>query len=67
MATTEIFNDNFEKGLRKFKKQVQKEGLIQEMRDRQYFMKKSEKKKRAMAAAKSRWARQVRESRPPKT
>ena len=59
-----IYNDNFEKAMRKFKKKVMNEGIIQEIRDRQHFMKPSEKRNRAKAAAKMRWRKKQRESNP---
>jgi len=66
VAKIEIIPGRFEQGLRKFKKKVQNEGLLQEMRDRQYFVKGSEKRKKAKAQAKSRWLRKLKESKPEK-
>jgi len=64
VARVENNNGNFEKCLRKFKKIVQAEGLVQEMRDRECFIKKSEKKKKAKAAARNRWNKKLAESKP---
>ncbi len=41
MVTVQVENDNLEKALRKFKKEVEKEGIIEEYRKRQYFVKPS--------------------------
>jgi len=64
MASVKIYNDQFEKGLRKFKKQCMAEGILQEIRERQFFEKPSQKRKRDKAAAKMRWQRKQRESNP---
>jgi len=62
-----VYNDNFEKALRKFKKQVLNEGILQEVRERQYFEKPCQKRNRKKAAAKMRWKKKLRESNPIKT
>lgn len=41
MVTVQVENDNLEKAIRKFKKEVEKEGIIEEYRKRQYFVKPS--------------------------
>ena len=64
MARVIIFDNQFEKGLRKFKKKVLAEGLIQEIRERQHYIKPSEKRNRAKAAAKMRWRKKQKESNP---
>lgn len=50
----EVYNGNFEKAMRQFKKKVQNAGIIQEVRDRQYYETPSEKRQRTMNAAKRR-------------
>tara|TARA_R100000084_G_C4618245_1_gene131755 strand:- start:197 stop:337 length:141 start_codon:yes stop_codon:yes gene_type:complete len=42
--TVEVRGGNLEKAMRVLKKKVQKAGIVKEARDRQYFMKPSEKK-----------------------
>ena len=64
MARVTVFG-NFEKAMRRFKKKVMNEGIIQEIRDRQYYEKPSAKRAKAKAAAKCRWAKKKRESRTP--
>ena len=43
----EVRNGNLEKAMRVLKKKVQKEGLLKELKDRQYYQKPSEKKREA--------------------
>tara|TARA_B100002019_G_scaffold107732_1_gene92569 strand:+ start:8028 stop:8294 length:267 start_codon:yes stop_codon:yes gene_type:complete len=53
--TVEVRNGDFNFALRKFKKKVQEAGIIQELRERQHFVKPSEKRKKAKAAGRARW------------
>jgi small subunit ribosomal protein S21 len=41
--------------LRRFKKKVADDGILQEYKERQYFEKPSEKRKKAKAAGRARW------------
>ena len=45
MTTIIVRNNNVEKTIRSLKRKVQKNGLIKELRDRQYYQKPSEKKR----------------------
>ena len=54
----EVRNGNIEQALRKLKRKVNNEGIIQEVRERQAFVPNFEIKKRRMAAAKSRLRKQ---------
>ncbi len=45
--TIEVRNNNVEKALRVMKKKMKKEGLFQELKDRQYYQKPSFKKREA--------------------
>ena len=47
MILIEVRNGNLEKAMRVLKKKVQKEGLLQELKDRQYYTKPSEKRREA--------------------
>ena len=47
MVEVQVRNGNLEKAMRVLKKKVQKEGLLKEIKDRQYYMKPSEKKREA--------------------
>jgi ribosomal protein S21 len=48
----DVYNDNFDKAFRQFRKKVQKAGLLQEVRDRRYYTKPNEVKRLARKAAK---------------
>ena len=60
--TVEVRNGDVTKALRIFKKKVAEAGIIQEVRDRQEFIKPSTKRARAKAAGIARWRKKVRES-----
>ena len=45
--TIEVRNNNVEKALRVMKKKMKKEGLFQELKDRQYYLKPSFKRREA--------------------
>lgn len=47
----DVYNGNFDKALRTFRKKIQKSGLIQEVRDRRYFVKSSDARRLAQKAA----------------
>lgn len=49
--SVEVFNGNFEKAFRQWRKKVQKSGVIQEVRDRQCYIKPNEKRRLAKKAA----------------
>jgi len=51
----EVRNGDFNGALRRFKKKVQEAGIIQEIRDRQAYVKPSEARKKAKAAGRARW------------
>jgi small subunit ribosomal protein S21 len=53
----EVRNGDVNAALRKFKKKVQESGVLQEYRERQEYVKPSEKRKMAKAAAKRRHKR----------
>lgn len=58
--TVEVRNGDFNGALRRFKKKVQESGILQELRDREYYTKPTEKRKKAKAAARARWLKQQR-------
>ncbi len=59
----DVYNDNFDKAFRQFRKKVQKAGLMQEVRDRRYYIKPNEVKRLAGKAAK-RTAQQANKTQP---
>lgn len=54
-----VQNGNVDAALRKFKKKVQEEGIIQEVRSRQEYVKPSEKRRKAKAASKARMMKKL--------
>jgi small subunit ribosomal protein S21 len=64
---TVIVNDgNVEKALRKFKKKIQDQNLLQEVRDREQFVKPTARRKLAKSQAKRRWQKYLRDQSLPK-
>ena len=57
--TVEVRNNDVNKALRKLKKKLQAEGTLQEYRDRQYYVKPSEKRRLAKKAGKKRWLKKL--------
>jgi small subunit ribosomal protein S21 len=49
----------FEKTLRRFKRKIQDSGILDEVRAKEFYEKPTTKRKRAKAAAKSRWKKQL--------
>ena len=58
--TVEVRNGDFNGAIRKFRKKVQEAGIIQEIRERQHYVKPSEQRKRAKAAGRARWLKKLR-------
>lgn len=56
----EVRNNDVTYALRKFKKKVQEDGILQEVRNREYYEKPSLIRKKAKAAARARWLKQKR-------
>ncbi len=57
--TVEVRNDDVGKALRLFKKKVQEDGRLQEVKERREYIKPSEKRARAKAAGRKRWLKTV--------
>lgn len=55
----EVRNGDVNGALRKFKKKVQESGILQELRAREFYEKPTTKRKRAKAAARSRWLKKL--------
>tara|TARA_Y100000385_G_scaffold93124_1_gene96192 strand:- start:322 stop:570 length:249 start_codon:yes stop_codon:yes gene_type:complete len=51
----EVRNNDINGALRKFKKKVQEDGILQELKERQHFEKPSLVRKKAKAAGRKRW------------
>ena len=61
-SRVEVRNNDVTRALRKFKKQMQEDGILQELRQREFFEKPSIKRKKAKAAARSRWLKKLSQS-----
>jgi len=57
-----VYGDDLNKALRIFKKKVLKAGLLNEVHERQFFTKKSEKLRLAKSAGRQRWLRKFAET-----
>jgi small subunit ribosomal protein S21 len=55
----EVKNNDINWALRKFKKKVQDDGILQEVKEREAFEKPSIRRKKAKAAARSRWLKKL--------
>lgn len=51
--------DNVERALRKLKKKMMTLGTLQDVRDKEFYVKPTEKRKLKKAAAKKRWQKQL--------
>lgn len=58
----EVRNGDFNGALRRFKKKVQEAGILQELREREHYIKPSEQRKRAKAAGRARWLKKLRQA-----
>ena len=54
-----VINNDVSRALRKLKKKINNDGLLQELRERQYYEKPSAKRKKAKAAARKRWLKKA--------
>lgn len=52
-----VHENDIEKALKIFKRQIQRQGLLKELKQRSFYEKPSEKKKRKLKAAKRRMAK----------
>lgn len=62
----EVRDGNVERALRKFKKKIQEQGLLIELRERETYEKPTTRRKRKKSAAKNRWNKQLRNQQLPK-
>ena len=58
-SRVDVRNNDIGRALRKFKKKVQDNGILQEVKNREYYEKPSVKRKRAKAAARARWLKKL--------
>ena len=57
--SVEVRNNDVAFALRKFKKKIQEDGILQELRQREFYEKPSLKRKKAKAAGRSRWLKKL--------
>ena len=61
-----VRDDNVERALRKFKKKIQEQGLLEELRGRETYEKPTTRRKRKKGAASARWRKKLRDQQLPK-
>jgi small subunit ribosomal protein S21 len=61
-----VTDGNVERALRKFKKKIQEDGLLDELRARETYEKPTTERKRKKGAARARWRKQLRSQQLPK-
>jgi small subunit ribosomal protein S21 len=61
-----VKDGNVERALRKFKKKIQEQGLLIELKERETYEKPTTRRKRKKSAAKNRWQKQLRSQQLPK-
>lgn len=54
-----VQDGNYEKALRKFKKKINDSGLLNDLRDREFYEKPTTTRKRKKSAAKNRWQKEL--------
>lgn len=59
MPKVKVYNDNFDKAMRKFKKAVSTARTLEEAKERMYYEKPCAKRNRKKAAAKARQRKQL--------
>lgn len=57
--TVQVQNNNIEQAIRRLKKKVANDGIMYDLRERRYFVSKTEKRLKAEAASKSRHRRRI--------
>ena len=57
--TVLVKDGNVDKALRKFKKKIQEDGLLNNLRDREFYEKPTTERKRKKSSAKNRWNKQI--------
>ena len=55
-------NENINSALKRFKRKVEDSGVLDELRDREHYVKPTTARKKAKAAAKARWNKKLKEN-----
>ena len=61
-----VTDGNVDRALRKFKKKIQESGLLNDLRDREFYTKPTTQRKLKASAAKNRWKKKLRDQQLPK-
>jgi len=61
-----VYNDDFEKAMRRFKKKINDDGILQEIQSKQFYEPPTVRRKIAKAQAKKRWSRYLQSQKLPK-
>lgn len=61
-----VVDGNVEKALRKFKKKIQASGVLNDLRDREHYVKPTTQRKLKRNAARKRWEKQLASQQLPK-
>jgi small subunit ribosomal protein S21 len=61
-----VKDGSVEKALRKFKKKIQEQGLLPELRERETYEKPTARRKRKKSAARNRWQKELARQQLPK-
>ena len=65
-STVYVRNENVEQAMRKFKKKMQDSGLLQDLRDREFYEKPTAARKKKASAAKNSWKKKLQSQQLPK-
>lgn len=65
-TTVVVKDDNVERALRKFKKKIAESGLLNHLRDREFYEKPTTIRKRKKSVARNRWKKKLLEQQFPK-
>jgi len=57
--TVEVRNNDINGALRRFKRKVNEDGILQMLKQKEFYEKPSEKRKKAKAAGKARWQKKL--------
>lgn len=64
--SVQVTDGNVERALRKFKKKIAADGLLNELREREHYVKPTTARKLKRNAAQARWRKKLREQQLPK-
>jgi small subunit ribosomal protein S21 len=58
-------HENINQALKRFKKKIDESGLLEELRNRECYIKPSTRRKKAQSSAKARWQKKLKEQQLP--